>query len=497
MSVSLAEFAGDPELQLRMAARLGAIGAWTVAVGPLRVTVSREWLALLDWAGAAPPRLLAVLRLLSRPMRRQLLQKFRGCLHDRTPFDTIVTARTFGGRAVSFRVIGEPLGGADGAVRAVQGACQDISQQVKRSRQAVAFARRLTSTMESMAEGFLVLDREWHIVYLNAAAERMVRRSRGELVSKVVWDCFPDALNSAFHHYLERALAEYQPYVFQEFAPGLDMWLEVRAYPSDEGLAVYLADVTQKRAVEAELLAYREQLEELVAQRTRELGQINDELTGFTLAVAHDLRAPLAAVTGYSRALAERLLPDVDPKAGHYLQRVQTAAQRMEAMINALIELARVGQAPLEPRSVNLSAVAADVVEILRASARGRPVQVEIAPGLAAHGDPQLLRTVLDNVIGNAWKFSAGRNPALIEVGQSADGAFYVRDNGTGFEMAYAQNLFSPFQRLHPEGAFDGAGVGLATVRRAVQRHGGVVWAESQPGVGTTMWFTLPPAPAA
>lgn len=483
---------GERELQLRMAARLGSIGAWTLWLDPLRAQPSREWLAIHDWDGPRPPRLLETVRLLSPPMRRVLLQKFSACVHEQRAFDTVVSARTFRGRQVSFRMIAEPQVGPDGRVHSIQGACQDITRQVQGSRQAVTFARRLTTTMESMAEGLLVLDRQFRITYLNAAAERIARSARRDLVGGVLWERLPDAEYDGCREHLERAMSAQGPSVFQQYAPRLGVWLEVRAYPTDEGLAIYFTDVTQKRAVEAELQAHREHLEELVAQRTRELGQINDELTSFTLAVAHDLRAPLAAVTGYSRALAERLPAQVDPRADHYLERVQAASQRMEAMLQGLIELVRVGQAPLEPRPVNLSAVAADVIESLRAGEDRRPVQVSIAPELRAQGDPWLLRTALDNLIGNAWKFSAGRNPARIEVGQASDGAFFVRDNGAGFEMAYAQNLFAPFQRLHPEGAFAGAGVGLATVRRVLQRHGGMVWAESQPGVGTTIWFTLP-----
>lgn len=483
----------EAELQRRVAARLVSVGAWRLATGPLRLAPTSELLAVLDWERLQPPPARALLRLLAAPERRALLSDLRAALAHGHGFNRVLAGRSFAGRDGSFRLVGDAVRDPAGRVVAVQGAGQDVTRQLQRSRQSLLFAQRLTNTLESITEGFLMLDREWRLLYVNGAAERTVRRSRGELVGRVLWDCFPELLQGPLHHHLETAFAEHRPCVFEEYCEPLAIWLEMRAYPNEEGLAIYFRDVSQQHASDAELRSHRERLEELVAQRTRELGHINDELTAFTLAVAHDLRAPLAAITGFNRAIAERLGPRGDDKTAHYLERMQVAAGRMEAMLGGLIELTRVGQVKLERRTVHVSAVAADAVETLRASDPGRALEVRIQPDLVAHADPALFRTVLDHLLGNAWKFSAGCDPARIEVGQAADGTFFVRDNGAGFDMAYAQNLFAPFQRLHPEGRFEaGAGIGLAAVRRVVQRHGGVVWAESRPGQGTTIHFTLP-----
>jgi PAS domain S-box-containing protein len=217
----------------------------------------------------------------------------------------------------------------------------------------------------------------------------------------------------------------------------------------------------------------------------------NHELEAFSYSVSHDLRAPLGAIGGFSQALAGRLKDAQDDKARHYLSRIDAGVRKMEQLIEALLGLSRVSREPMQPQDVDLAAIARDVIESLRLEQPGRDVAVDIAPHLVARGDARLLAIALQNLLGNAWKFTSRTDGARIEVGCNEDGAFYVRDNGVGFDMAYAGKLFSAFQRLHTESEFPGTGIGLATVRRIVARHEGKVWAESAPGQGTTFYFTL------
>lgn len=217
----------------------------------------------------------------------------------------------------------------------------------------------------------------------------------------------------------------------------------------------------------------------------------NEELEAFSYSVSHDLRAPLGAIGGFSQALAERLQGHGDEKAQHYLTRIGASVRKMEQLIEALLGLSRVAREPLQKADVDVTALAREAVEALQQRDPGRHVDVDVAPGLVARGDSRLLRVLIDNLVGNAWKFSARNEAARIAVGRTPDGAFFVRDNGVGFDMAYAGKLFSAFQRLHTEQEFPGTGIGLATVRRIVARHGGRVWAESEPGAGTTFFFTL------
>jgi len=234
------------------------------------------------------------------------------------------------------------------------------------------------------------------------------------------------------------------------------------------------ADITEVKAIESALRSS------------------NQELEAFSYSVSHDLRAPLGAIAGFSRALAATLEGSVNQRAAHYLDRVQAGVVKMEQLIESLLSLSKVVRAPLHWGSVDLSAIARDTVEGLQMQQHDRPVAVHVACGLETHGDARLLRIVLENLLGNAWKFSSGRDGARIEVGRlEGENVFFVRDNGVGFDMAYASKLFTAFHRLHSDSEFPGTGIGLATVRRIIARHQGRVWAESEVGKGTCFYFSL------
>jgi signal transduction histidine kinase len=211
--------------------------------------------------------------------------------------------------------------------------------------------------------------------------------------------------------------------------------------------------------------------------------------------VAHDLRAPLRAISGFSEILLGDQRDRLDARGQDYLRRMAAAAERMGNLIDALLGLSRVTRTePLQQR-VDLSKVAGSVIDNLRATQPERSVEVVIHEGLVVVGDPQLLRSALENLLGNAWKFTGKREGARVELGlteKDGERAYFVSDNGAGFEMAYASKLFAPFQRLHSPSAFPGTGIGLATVQRIIHRHGGRIWAESETGKGATFFFTLP-----
>ncbi|HEX2675640.1 MAG TPA: ATP-binding protein, partial [Polyangiales bacterium] len=225
-----------------------------------------------------------------------------------------------------------------------------------------------------------------------------------------------------------------------------------------------------------------------------ELERTNRELDAFSYSVSHDLRAPLRAIDGFSRALAEDCAASLD-EAGHgYLQRIVANVQRMGALIDDMLELSRITRAVASHDAVDLSALAAGIVTELRNASPQREVSVVIPEGLHASGDRRLLQIALVNLIGNAWKYSSHTPNARIEVGRlEADvPTFFVRDNGAGFSMAHASRLFVPFQRLHSDRDFEGTGVGLATVQRVIAKHGGRIWVDAAVGTGATFFFTLP-----
>lgn len=244
----------------------------------------------------------------------------------------------------------------------------------------------------------------------------------------------------------------------------------------------------------------RDELELRVQIRTRELEASNGELEAFCYSVSHDLRAPLRGIDGFSQALLEDYSGQLDSVGKDYLERVRAATRRMAQLIDDLLALSRITRADIQHGPIDLSQLAHAVAAELRRSEPGRNVSVQIEPGLRAEGDSPLIRTVLENLIGNAWKFTSKRESARIEVGQTrVDGklAFFVRDNGAGFDQAYTDRLFGAFQRLHAATEFPGTGIGLASVLRIIHRHGGRIWAEGEVNQGATFYFSLPADPTA
>jgi signal transduction histidine kinase len=264
-----------------------------------------------------------------------------------------------------------------------------------------------------------------------------------------------------------------------------------------EGLNAGADDYLAKPFSARELLArVRTHLELARVRRewAKELEQANHELEAFSYSVSHDLRAPLRAIDGFSKTLLDNYGQKLDKEGSHYLDRVRSATQKMAALIEDLLNLSRITRAPLRKETLSLTALAQGVVAELREKDPSRKVVIEIADGLAARGDARLITIVLVNLLGNAWKFTAKQLEARIAVEQEKRGnetVFSVRDNGAGFDMAYADKLFAPFQRLHQESEYEGTGIGLATVQRVISRHGGRIWAESAVGKGTTLFFTL------
>jgi light-regulated signal transduction histidine kinase (bacteriophytochrome) len=218
----------------------------------------------------------------------------------------------------------------------------------------------------------------------------------------------------------------------------------------------------------------------------------------FAYSVSHDLRQPLRAMNGFSQTLLEQLGGELGERHRHYLNRVCVNVGRMETLIEGLLVLSRVNRRDICPTALRLDAVAREIMRRLREADPDREVEASIDEPLPVLADLQLMESALSNLLGNAWKFSAGRTPARIALGSQLQGAetvYFVRDNGAGFDMAYADKLFGPFQRLHSDSAFEGTGIGLATVQRIVHRHGGRIWADSAPGRGAIFFFTLADAP--
>jgi len=254
-------------------------------------------------------------------------------------------------------------------------------------------------------------------------------------------------------------------------------------------------EITARRAAETEVKALNADLEARVGERTQQLTEANRELEGFSYTVAHDLRAPLRHLHGFSALLLEDVQVERGDRLGHYAERIATGALRMGALVDDLLAFTQTGQAVARLERLDVNPLVAEVIEELGPSTAGRHIDWQIGQLPVVMADRALLRSVWNNLLSNAIKFSAQRATARIEIGAqpcaAGEVALYVRDNGAGFEMEYADQLFGVFRRLHRNDEFDGTGIGLATVRRIIERHGGRVWAEGRVDAGATVYFTL------
>jgi PAS domain S-box-containing protein len=278
-------------------------------------------------------------------------------------------------------------------------------------------------------------------------------------------------------------------------------WVEFEIVPIADAQGIFThfvaieRDITERKQAEAQILQLNAQLEDRVRQRTAQLEAANRELEAFSYSASHDLRSPLNTINGFSQMLLKTNSSNLDAKGQHYLNRIRAGAQQMGELIDGLLMLAKNSRDPLRFQTVDISAIDRRMEQEFHEQEPERQVQVQVQDAMLVRGDSVLLSVVMQNLLGNAWKFSARREAARIDVGSEAgaDGqtVYFVKDNGAGFDMAYADKLFGVFQRLHSPTDFMGTGVGLANVKRVIERHGGRVWAQSRPDEGATFYFTL------
>ena len=398
------------------------------------------------------------------------------------------------------------LADAFGQMLARLGAAQaELSNQTA---SLLAHEQLLQSVLDSALDAFIRINAQSQVTDWNLQAEQMFGYSRADALGKqldslIIPPSYREAHRRGLAHFLKTGEGPVLGKLIEVTAMranGSELPVEIAIVVSRSGNSLsfnaFMRDISVRKQAQEEILHLNAALEERVRLRTAQLQAANQDLEAFSYSVSHDLRSPLGAIAGFSKLLGKEIGASGGTERGkHYLARIRAGVVQMGELIDALLSLAQVSRTSLRLESVDLSTIAETVLNGYREREPNRAAQLAIQPGLVVQGDPRLLRQVLENLLGNAWKYSSKQPQTHIivkcENGPEGVAVYMVRDHGAGFDMAYSDKLFGVFQRLHTASEFEGTGIGLATVHKIITRHGGRIWAESAPGQGATFYFTL------
>jgi PAS domain S-box-containing protein len=367
--------------------------------------------------------------------------------------------------------------------------------------------QKFMNLLESAPDAMVLVDRDGRLDLVNSQTVKLFGWPREQLLGQTIQCLMPERFRdqhpSIHSSFLVRPGARAMAggvELFGVHRDGTEFPVEISLSPVEthEGTLVMgaIRDITERKQAQAQILRLNAELEDRVEQRTAQLQTANEELQAFAYSVSHDLRAPLSSIAGFSGLLNREIgSGEASPRAKHCLARIGAGVVQMSELIDSFLKLAKLSRTSVRWDSVDLSAMAQTVLNGYKESEPGRLAQLAIEPGLLVQGDAQLLRQVLENLLGNAWKFTRQQQTAHIafrrEITPDGQAVYAVQDNGIGFDMASSEKIFVAFQRLHTVEEFAGSGIGLATVHKIITRHGGRVWAESSLGSGATFFFTL------
>ncbi|MES2687771.1 MAG: PAS domain S-box protein [Pseudomonadota bacterium] len=416
------------------------------------------------------------------------------------------------GRLSVLCISGEPFFDASGRFAGYRGVGSDITARKLTETALRASEARFRAVVAALAEGLVLRDASGRIIDCNASAERILGKTLAEIKDRTIiapeWQTLRedgslmplDEVPSVVA--LRTGQAQNDKVICYRKPDGQVLWAQINIQPlfdadipEPTGFVTTITDISKRKRDEMEIVRLNVDLENRVLRRTAQLEAANRELEAFSYSVAHDLRSPLSAIDGFSALLQKALPAGLGDKANHYLARIRTGVQRMGELTDGLLSLAQLSRTSLQWEAMDLSAEASQLLRQYAERDAGRQVNTHVEPGLLVRADTALLRQVLENLISNAWKFTSKTPNAEITVGRETgpdqQAVYFLRDNGAGFDMAYVDKLFGTFQRLHSPEEFSGSGIGLATVKRIITRHGGRIWAQSAPGKGSTFYFTL------
>ncbi|MCO5097416.1 MAG: PAS domain-containing protein [Rhodocyclaceae bacterium] len=492
----------ESEETLFYAVRGSSDGIWDWDIVHNRYYVSPRYRELLGYSEEDMPNArTSFLEIVHPEDRPRIEEAVRQHFRERTPYDIEYRMRLKNGSYRWFRGRGQAVWNADGRAIRFAGASSDIEAE----KIAADSIRSLLAEQQALLDNVLV-----GIVYLkNRIIQRCNRRfeelfgyEEGSMLGHTTELVFPAredfeahgarayaALGRGETYSVETRFRRKDGSLFWGFLTGRAI---DPAHPQGGSVWINL-DITDRKLAEAEVRKLNEELEQRVRERTAELTAANKELEAFSYSVSHDLVSPLRAIDGFSRMIEEDYEPLLDARGKEYIGRIRNGTQRMHQLIDDMLALSRVTRNEMKRVSVNLSGIASTILSDMKQMQPVREVTTRIALDIGVIGDPNLLRIALENLLRNAWKFTA-KKPAIIEFGalhEENETVYFVRDNGAGFDMKYAGKLFGAFQRMHGPQEFEGTGIGLAIVQRIIQRHGGRIWAEAVPDQGATFFFTL------
>ena len=416
------------------------------------------------------------------------------------------------GKLMVICISGHPVADLSGKFTGYRGVATDVSVRRQAEIALKESQARFRGVVAALAEGVILRDANGLIVDCNVSAERILgltlAQMKGRLAIAPDWQVtredgslVPEG-EQPIVAAMQTGLAQSNVVIHCRKPDGGDFWAMVNVQPlldeftgNPSGFACTITDITQSKRAKMEIMRLKVNLEHRVQRRTAQLEIANKDLEAFSYSVAHDLRSPLNTISGFSALLQKTLPSDSGERARHYLDRIQNAARHMGELTDGLLSLAHLSRTMLTWSTVDVSALANTVIQECTESDAARVAHVTVQPGLLVRADASLLRQVLENLIANAWKFTSKKPCAEISVGQQLGAdlqrVYFVKDNGAGFDMASAGKLFGSFERLHSSEEFAGSGIGLATVKRIITRHGGKIWASSSVGEGSTFYFTL------
>lgn len=487
------------ERQRKLAQDLARIGYWEWDIGEDKIHWSEETRRIFGFDGSFTPTPTTMDEFLSRMPsedQAQLIAALDACRTQGTSLDVDHRFQLADGHFITVSQYAELQRGEPGTQARLVASVQDITEHQR-------LMRDFQLVFDLSPDLICAIDQEGCIIRASASFLRVLGRDPLQAAGRPVFEWVHPEDVEKTRNTLANQRHSPGSKILENRCQCLDgtwrviLWTYM-PIPNEETIYCIGHDVTERHRAEKTIEELNQSLEFKIEERTAQLVAINEELESFSYSVSHDLRSPLRAIAGFSEALADTYAKQLDARGQDYLRRIQGAAERMGHLIDDLLMLARVSKCDVRRESVQLSRIVERVLDELQKNEPARAVDLQLEPKIEAFGDPSLLQVLLRNLLENAWKFSSGSPDAIVRIefgslpAEPGRIVAFIRDQGVGFDMRYAGKLFGPFQRLHKATDYPGTGVGLATVRRIARRHGGRVWAESEPGKGATFFFELP-----